>query len=336
MLIDTIKEGNITVTHLSCDQCKKVFARPGKKYATRIRHFCSRSCSIESQRSGVLLEDFKEKCRQKFGCEYPMQSRVVREKSRETCLERYGSISPGTVALKNYAKNAGVSNISQLADVKSKIRATSLKKYGSENFFASEHAKNKIRQTNLSKYGTATFFETEEFKEKSRKTHLNRRSVDHHMKSEHVKSMIDWHESAKKRHDTMKKNGAYTSSKAEDRFYQFLCETFGKDEVTRHVTIESSSIDFYVKMYDVYIQFDGVYWHGLDRNISEIAQFKNPRDRIIFDTVKRDDRQIKTFEASKRRLVRVSDKEFDVALRNSAKMTSIMKTIKGIGIIKWE
>jgi len=52
--------------------------------------------------------------------------------------------------------------------------------------------------------------------------------------------------------------------------------------------IESYEIDFYVISHNVYIQFDGVSWCGLDRTINEISLMKSPRDKVVLATMKRD------------------------------------------------
>ena len=45
-------------------------------------------------------------------------------------------------------ENFGISNISQLPDVKSKISNTNLEKYGSLSYFGSADAKEKIKKSN--------------------------------------------------------------------------------------------------------------------------------------------------------------------------------------------
>ena len=119
-------------------------------------------------------------------------------------------------------------------------------------------------------------------------------------------------ETLRKRHETMKANGSYRrcSSRAENAFYEELCCLFGSDDVERAVHVNRWLIDFYVCSIDTYIQFDGVYWHGLDRPVDEIAASSSLRDAAILRTFERDGRREKWFLESGKKLVRVTDKQF--------------------------
>lgn len=69
-------------------------------------------------------------------------------------------------------------------------------------------------------------------------------------------------------------------------------------------------VDFYIKSIDTYVQFDGVYWHGLDRTLKELKASKSPRDIMIRKARARDRKQDRWFKANGKRLVRVTDREF--------------------------
>lgn len=327
MRIKSYSEGRGTIHLLECDECHIHFKKDSK-YAKKKRHFCSRSCSNASQKCGVLLDDFREACRKKLGCDYPMQSEAVRQKSKETCKEKYGVESIGSLALASYAKSLGVVNVSQLPEHKEKVRQTSKKKYGVDHPLAAPDVRIKISKTVESKYGVHNFVQSDVFKAKAAETHMLLRGVSHHSQTKEFKENIDWHKAAKKRHATMKAHGQYATSRSEEKFYLFLCDAFGEKNVVRNALVGSSMIDFYVSSCDVYVQFDGVYWHGLDRPLEEITQFKHPRDKIIFDTVLRDAKQVDTFASLGLRLVRVTDKEFALASRDCTLGEAILKRIK--------
>jgi hypothetical protein len=55
----------------------------------------------------------------------------------------------------------GVVNPSQIPEVKEKIKNTCLEKYGNETFFGSEYATNKIKETCLKKYGVENIMQNE-------------------------------------------------------------------------------------------------------------------------------------------------------------------------------
>jgi len=105
--------------------------------------------------------------------------------------------------------------------------------------------------------------------------------------------------------------GTYGKSKIEDQFYQFLLKHFSENDIERQSMINEWNVDFCIKSLNLYIQFDGSYYHGLDRPIQEIFNFKTSTDKTIFQTYLRDQKQNDFFHRNKKKLFRISDKEFD-------------------------
>jgi len=155
-------------------------------------------------------------------------------------------------------------------------------------------------------------------------TNLSRYGVENVSQLAYAKQRANSVNACIKRHETMKRNGTYGKSRSEDRFHEFLCVNFGEDNVVRQVLIENTkwAIDFYVKTIDTYIQFDGAFWHGLDRPIDVIKEFKTSRDRVICHKYDTDREQDKWFKINNKRLVRIIDKEFVVSV-------DILQKIKG-------
>ena len=79
----------------------------------------------------------------------------------------------------------------------------------------------------------------------------------------------------------------------------------------RQKIVNGWSIDFYIKPIDKYVQFDGVYWHGLDRSLDKIKKLEKPRDKRILDTYLLDRRQDSWFEENKLNLFRITDRQFN-------------------------
>ena len=125
-----------------------------------------------------------------------------------------------------------------------------------------------------------------------------------------IHALVNTTEKCQQRHETMKRNGSYKTSKTEDEFYVWLCQKFGNDNIDRQKVINGWPIDFYIKNFDLYIQFDGEYWHGLDRTLSEISQFKTSRDQTILQKYELDRQQEKWFSQQDLRLIRITDKQF--------------------------
>lgn len=129
------------------------------------------------------------------------------------------------------------------------------------------------------------------------------------MQAAEVKAKYNFNDIWIKSHETKKQNGTYASSKAEDRFYERLVRLFGN--VERQVSIIHDvgqwSIDF--KINDVYVQFDGVYWHGLDRPVQMIRESGKMRDQAILWAIEGDQLQNAWFAARGLRLVRITDQQ---------------------------
>jgi hypothetical protein len=126
-----------------------------------------------------------------------------------------------------------------------------------------------------------------------------------------VKEKFDWSAAYKKSIETKQKNktGKW-SSKIEEFLKLILIETFGAGNVEQQVKINNRwTVDFYVKSIDAYIQLDGVYWHGLDRQIEIIKEFKSSKDRRIFQTFKKDREQDLWAKTNNVKLYRITDEE---------------------------
>ena len=201
----------------------------------------------------------------------------------------------------------GVENPQQLQLVRDKSRATNIERYGTEIGSQSHVVKERARQTNQGRFGVDWHTQSENFAHKAKRTWQERYGVDHPMRADEVKAKYDFTESWRKAHETKKRNGTYASSRVEKRFYECLCRL--NQNVETQVRINHGSgiwlIDF--KVGDTYIQFDGAYWHGLDRPIEAIRASTKPRDCAIIKHYDRDRRQDDWFASQGLKLVRITD-----------------------------
>lgn len=213
-------------------------------------------------------------------------SKVV-EKRQKTCLVRYGSTnafqSPQT--LLTVRERYGVDNVGQSDFVKTKIIESTQKSCGADCSFANRAVQEKSQQTMLERYGCKK-----------------------PLQSAHIKSQIDFKAASQKRHETMKARHGYgtRTSKIETEFYRFLTTQFPIDDVRRHVFVNNWSIDFYVQSIETYVQFDGVYWHGL----REVDNSDSPRAQAIRKVFEKDRQQDAWFTANNLRLIRITDEQF--------------------------
>ena len=203
----------------------------------------------------------------RYGESSAMKTQPSKEKLRRTLRERYGVDVP-----------------SLIIGSEEKKQETCVERYGVAYPLQSKIIDDKRKQTCLQRYGRSTVLNTK----KSRERNTSR-------------------ECQRKKHETMKRNGTYGSSIPEEHCFKILCEQYGQENVKRQVFVNKWPIDFYVVPIDTYIQFDGTYWHGLDRPISEIARHKTPRDKQIHKKWLTDREQDKWFADNKIKLLRISD-----------------------------
>ncbi len=163
---------------------------------------------------------------------------------------------------------------------------------------------NKIKKTYQEKYGVDNISQLPEIKKKKEQTVFKNYGVKHQWSSPEIREQI---------HQKMKDNGGYNHiSKPQKRFHKVLIEKFGEQNIEYSIIVNGWEIDFYISTIDTYIQFDGVYWHGLDRPISEIKKMESQRDKAIIKTVKRDRLQKDWFRNNNLRLVRITDEQFNL------------------------
>lgn len=210
-------------------------------------------------------------------------------RKQETCVAKYG-----------------VENAFQSEEKKKKSKLTMMQKFGVEHHLKLEEQKEKQKITVRRLYGTDNVFQSEIVKERIKESLIKKYGANNPMRCKEVKAKFDHKMIQKKGHDTKKKNGSYGKSKTEDAFFTYLCENFGN--VERQIVMGNWCIDF--KVNDTYIQFDGVYWHGLDRELRMIESSKNPRDVIILQTRKRDEAQNLWFKRNELKLIRITDRDF--------------------------
>ena len=280
------------VAILSCDVCKCIFERAPAKIKKQTFHFCSKMCMTTSLRVGGSLYDKRIfSTREKYGVDHISQLESVKDNKKQSSLAKFGCENP-----------------LQSESVKEKSRQTCVVKYGVEYPMQNENIMAKRMETSMKRYGTAFPFEREDIRQKAAVTNIELFGFAVPIHSPKIREATDWSEQKAKEHETKKRNGTYTkqSSCEEERMYELLCERFGANDITRNRLMNNLwSIDFYITSIDTFIQYDGVYGHGLDRPIEEIALHKTKRDVAIHAQVDRDKRQNEWFLDQKLRLVRI-------------------------------
>lgn len=294
-----------------CDFCDKLFERPYVQDQEKHLHFCSNECHKNAKkRGGIVNQKTIATNNQKYGVDFASMLDEVKKKQRETNLRVYGSTAT-----------------SQNQLVEDKRRATCEKKYGGPAATSSSKVAAKVRSTLLvrmndvdvrekfsttmqRRYGKTIPAQVPEILHKQHETNLDRYGVKYPFHSDDAKRVCRSLETQRKRHETRKLNGTYASQRStqETKFIDWLKLTWTIDE---HVFLHSWSIDAYVRDIDTYVQFDGVYWHGLDRSFTLISEQRSKIDTTIIGTIARDLKQNAWFLVNGKRLLRIKDVDFN-------------------------
>jgi hypothetical protein len=321
-----IIHGNIVKTNLE---------RRGVEHISQSEDVKIKKKQIMLERHGVenpsQLAEVQEKKKQtnlkNLGCEWPLQSDKIKEKIKQTNLERHGveypmqSVNCKEKRKQTYMEHYGVENPFQSNKIREKTKQTNLERLGVEHPSQSEIIKEKKRQTCLKNLGCEYPGQSDEVKEKSKQTCLERYDAEHPMKSEEIKSKFDFNEIWQKAHETKKQNGTYKTSKIEDKFYEELIKIFGVENIERYILIFDREIDFYIKTTNTYIEFDGIYWHGLDRTIEQLQSSHHERDIVILKHYHTD----RTFDDycknNNIKLLRITDEDYTSWLKNNTEFS---------------
>jgi len=208
---------------------EKIFER---KYVATILerklHFCCTSCASRNTATNpervqkIMITKMK-----RYG--NPHYNNI--DQHKQTCIEKYG-----------------VSNVSQIKEVREKKIITILKNFGVSNPMKSESIKNKAKKTNLKRYGCTNPMQNEGI--------------------------------IKKGHETKKRNNSYGKSKLEDLRYSYLCEQVNSNNIERQIPINGWSIDFFDSSVNEYEEFRGDYFHGRKYSVEQLLRMAGEREAI--------------------------------------------------------
>lgn len=192
------------------------------------------------------------------------------------------------------------------------MQQTNLKKYGNKFYLSSDIGKAELEQYYMDGYGVTNALLVPHILDKITATCLEKYGNETYGGSDEWKSKLDFKDIAKKRWETMSKIGNYPSSKPEARMYQILVNKFGDNKITRQFPLLNQKIDFKIQINKkkfILIQVDGIYWHGLDRKVSEIKNSTVRQDIKIYRQMRRDKELNKYCKANDILLFRITDKQ---------------------------
>lgn len=153
-----------------CDFCKKAYIdRNVFTIARGYPEFCSHICVVNSPKT---KEKTRQTCIKKYGVSSPGQAESVKKKSQQTCLKKYGtkcSLQSKSSLEKTKQKNLqkyGVEHPSQNKQIQQKIRQTKQQRYGDIQPWHSTDAYAKRKNTWIKKYGTSHPMKSPEIQQK--------------------------------------------------------------------------------------------------------------------------------------------------------------------------
>lgn len=293
---------------IECDECgqeRKTTFCLGKQIKAQTKlSFCSRACQNTSQKTGALRKQIDAVFQQRFGCSTPLNLSSSRNNLR--------------IAL----CNGGLA----------KTRSTLQERYGVDNPMRIKEIATKQHQAIRDARNGLHHFETEDGLNARRQTCMRKYGFEHHLQNPDIVAAFPYKEVWRKSHQTKKLNGTYKSSRSERMFEAWLRLNFGKRNIRRGVIVNDWSIDFEITLGDdqIFIQYDGVYWHGLDATSREELEIREGvRAQRILAVFDRDKEQIAWFKQANKSFYRVTDKDFEKFIWQKLKRRPWRKKSKG-------
>ena len=224
------------ISHPYCKTCGKRL--DFKIINGHLKEYCSSKCANNNE---AVREKRKNTCLERYGVINAGGSKQSLEKIKQTCLERYG-----------------VESSFQADFVKEKIKKTNNKKLGVNYPMQSNIVKEKSKQTCLERYGCEYTGQAEIKKLNCKETFLKHYGVDHNWKNKDVIKQCILN-----RFKNKIEINNITSSKEEQTCFEILSKKF-KTIIRQHIDEEKYPFycDFYIKDIDTWIEFNGFMTHG--------------------------------------------------------------------------
>lgn len=203
-----------------------------------------------------------------------------------------------------------------------KLREKNLIKYGVEHTLQLAFVQDKSKNTCLERFGTEKPLQNAEIKLKAKNTIIEIYGVN----NAYLANSKNWNyeEICAKRITTMKTRGTICTSQPEEKLYELLVNKFSY--VERQVPVSGDFnwiVDFFIPEENLFIQMDGAYWHGLNRNIDIIKESKKPRDKKILSAINSDNLQNIWFQNQGLKLIRITDS----AIKNMSELPDDLSSI---------
>jgi hypothetical protein len=280
--------------------------------------FCSKKCMYLSKE----INDKKKRTNlERYGVEYPSQSRNVKDKVKRTNIERYGVeyYIHSNVFKENYKescrKKYGVDHHLSSNEIKRKREETTIERYGVKHISQVPSTIKNKKRTNLKRYGVEYPSQVKTIKDKVKKTTLERYGVENisqrHLSKENISVLtskdalyeryivkdvspkeiakelnvtLSWVYSKLKHHNINLK--PLTRSYGERDVFNFISSIYSGEIVQNARDIISPlELDIFIPSLNIAIEFNGIYWH------SELAG--TPKDYHLNKTLRCEEKGVR-------------------------------------------
>lgn len=280
---------------IKCDKCGLELIRSHRSILDTRECFGVDLCPKCAEKA--RQEKVKKTNLEKYGVEFPMQSKEIKEKAKNTCREHYGcdysfqNKEFNEVARTAFSEKYQAKGVLSVSEFREKITNTNIEIYGAENPFANEDVKAKIRNTCLEKYGCEYASQSVEIQEKTKQTMRERYGVEHPLQSLEIKEKMEQtcleryntrypmqnEEVASKARKTLTENNNIPTSVQQLKVFELIKEMFPNSLVELNYPLSSLSLDVVLFLSDdlkIDIEYDGSYWHT-------DAQKDRRRDEVV-------------------------------------------------------
>ena len=328
------KEGRKNLVELSCANCNKLFVKSFSEKLVSISRFCSKACVNESQKSGILKKKKEDHFLSIYGVKNPYASKEVRESIKENFLKEHGVENPSQLDDVKKKKeqtcllNHGVTSPLKSDKIKQQISETCLERYGSTSYLGTQDCKDKSREWSLETYGTEHHMKSKDFQKKHSDVMLEKHGVKNArlivgmserientcVERYGVKNAFLLEKAVLRRKENLKSrmSSGDLSSNVEKDLFKDLQSIFNLIESPKKIVIKQDEVwfvDFYIPQFDCFVQLDGVFWHGLNKELSILEEDakKGGIYEGVFKNFQKDRRQDVWFREHKKKLIRVTD-----------------------------
>ena len=213
------------------------------------QEYCSMKCVLSSEK---VKEKKRQTSLERYGVENPSQSKEIQTKVKQTSLEKFGTTHYSKT--KEYRDRVqqtsleifGVTSYTKTNEFKEKSKQTCLEKYGVEYSLQSDKIREKSKQTMLEKYGVEHYSQTNEFKKLYKETMLEKYGVEHYSQTNEFKE--------KSKQTCLKRYGMEYYTQTEDyanRYKQTCLEKYGVENVFQNEDIKQKIKNTCLEKYGV-------------------------------------------------------------------------------------